>query len=165
MMAAVSPQRTSEIEKVALSAAITTSQAATTPVPPPKQPPCTSATVGTGSRLRRSTASAVARLTRTFSSAEAALTLLIHLRSAPAWKCRPLPLSTTTRSSGCLPSSSMAVEQARDHVAVVGVADLRPVERDAGDAASIEAPQYGLVGHGRGLRLGGRRRARDGATA
>ena len=37
MIAAVRPQRTSAIENVALSAAITTSQAATRPVPPPKQ--------------------------------------------------------------------------------------------------------------------------------
>ena len=48
MIAAVSPQRTSAIENIALSAAITTSQAATRPVPPPKQPPCTSAIIGTG---------------------------------------------------------------------------------------------------------------------
>ena len=52
-MAAVSPHRTSVIENTALSAAITTSHAEMTPVPPPKQPPWTSATVGTGSRLSR----------------------------------------------------------------------------------------------------------------
>ncbi len=40
MIAAVRPQRTSVIENSALSAAMTTSQAAITPVPPPKQPPC-----------------------------------------------------------------------------------------------------------------------------
>ena len=39
MIAAVSPHLTSEIENMALSAAITTSQAAMMPVPPPKQPP------------------------------------------------------------------------------------------------------------------------------
>ncbi len=107
-MAAVSPQRTSAMEKMALSAAITTSQAATMPVPPPKQPPCTSATVGTGRRLRRSTASAVARLTRTFSSSDWRLTVSIHFRSAPAWKCLPLPLSTHDAQPGARPSSSMA---------------------------------------------------------
>jgi hypothetical protein len=57
MIAAVSPQRTSVIENSALSAAITTSQADITPVPPPKQPPCTSATVGIGNRFSRCTAS------------------------------------------------------------------------------------------------------------
>ena len=40
------------------------------PVPPPKQPPCTSATVGTGATLSRCTASAVARETRRFSSGD-----------------------------------------------------------------------------------------------
>ena len=100
MMAAVSPQRTSEIENTASSAAMTTSQAAIIPVPPPKQPPCTSATVGTGSRLRRSTASAVARLTRSFSATEASAHLPDPFEIGPAWKCRPLPLSNTARSSG-----------------------------------------------------------------
>ena len=53
IIAAVSPHRTSVIENTALSAAMTTSHAEMTPVPPPKQPPWTSATVGTGSRLSR----------------------------------------------------------------------------------------------------------------
>ena len=53
MIEAVSPQRTSAIENSALSAASTTSQAAMMPVPPPKQPPWTSATVGTGAALSR----------------------------------------------------------------------------------------------------------------
>ena len=108
MIAAVSPQRTSVIENSALSAAITTSQAEITPVPPPKQPPCTSATVGIGSVFSRCTASNVARDTASFSSADFGRTPLIHFRSAPAWKCLPLPLSTTTRSLGFLPSSSIA---------------------------------------------------------
>ena len=108
MMAAVRPQRTSEIENRALSAAITTSQAATMPVPPPKQPPCTSATVGTGSRLSRSTASAVMRLACTFSSGEPRATERAQDKSAPAWKCLPLPRTSTTRSSGLVDSSSMA---------------------------------------------------------
>ena len=69
--AAVSPQRTSAIENSALSAATTTSQAAMMPVPPPKQAPCTSATVGAGDAFSRRIASAVARDTRTFSSREA----------------------------------------------------------------------------------------------
>ena len=67
-MAAVSPHRTSVMENMALSAAMTMSQAATMPVPPPKQAPCTSATTGTGSRFSRSTASAVARETASFSA-------------------------------------------------------------------------------------------------
>src|SRR5438477_1354211 len=68
MIAAVSPQRTSVIENTALSAAITTSHAEITPVPPPKQPPCTSATVGIGNLLSRCTASRVARETASFSA-------------------------------------------------------------------------------------------------
>ena len=84
MIAAVSPQRTSVIEKIALSAAITTSQAEITPVPPPKQPPCTSATVGIGKRFSRCTASNVARDAASFSSGDRGLTALIHFRSAPA---------------------------------------------------------------------------------
>ena len=84
VIAAVSPQRTSVIEKIALSAAITTSQAEMTPVPPPKQPPCTSATVGIGKRFNRCTASKVARETAPFSAGDFGRTPLIHFRSAPA---------------------------------------------------------------------------------
>ena len=108
MMAAVSPQRTSAMEKTALSAAIATSQAATMPVPPPKQPPCTSATVGTAAVLSRPTASAVARETRTFSSGEDFRTASIHFRSAPAWKWRPLPVRTIARNPATRSSASIA---------------------------------------------------------
>ena len=111
MIAAVRPQRTSAIENMALSAAITTSQAATTPVPPPKQPPWTSAMVGTGTWLSRATASAVARDTRTFSAADEVRTASIHFRSAPAWKCRPLPLMTTARRPLAPPSASSAASR------------------------------------------------------
>ena len=109
MIEACSPQRTSAIENIALSAASTTSQAAMIPVPPPKQPPCTSATVGTGAMLSRCTASAVARETRRFSSGEDVRTALIHFRSAPAWKCLPLPFSTTARRPLWPPSASSAL--------------------------------------------------------
>ena len=84
MIAAVRPQRTSVIENSALSAAITTSQAEMMPVPPPKQPPCTSATVGIGNRFSRCTASNVARETASFASGDFGRTPLIHFRSAPA---------------------------------------------------------------------------------
>ncbi|MGY4181552.1 hypothetical protein ACVIHH_006843 [Bradyrhizobium sp. USDA 4518] len=76
-------------------------------MPPPKQPPCTSATVGTGSVLRRCTASKVARDAASFSSNDFGRTPLIHFRSAPAWKCLPLPFSTTTRT-GLVERSSIA---------------------------------------------------------
>jgi hypothetical protein len=78
------------------------------PVPPPKQPPCTSATVGIGNRFSRCTASNVACETASFSCADFGRTALIHFRSAPAWKWLPLPLRTTTRSDGFLPSSTIA---------------------------------------------------------
>ena len=84
MIAAVSPHRTSVMEKTALSAAITTSQAEITPVPPPKQPPWTSATVGIGSRFKRCTASNVAFEAASFSAGDCGRTALIHFRSAPA---------------------------------------------------------------------------------
>ena len=48
MIVPATPMRTSAMEKLAFSAAITMSQADTMPVPPPKQAPCTSAIVGTG---------------------------------------------------------------------------------------------------------------------
>ena len=110
MIAAVTPQRTSAMEKIALSAAITTSQAAMRPVPPPKQPPCTSATVGIGATLSRRTASAVLREMRMFSSGDDRLTASSHFRSAPAWKCRPLPLMTTARTDAAAPSASSAAK-------------------------------------------------------
>ena len=84
MMPAISPQRVSEMEKIASSAAIATSHTATKPVPPPKHPPWTSATVGTGNVLRRCVASAVAREIRTFSSSDRLPTSRSQVRSAPA---------------------------------------------------------------------------------
>src|SRR5438128_1220150 len=108
MIPAISPQRVSLMEKIASSLATTTSQAATKPVPPPKQPPCTSASVGTGKVSSRRTVSPVARETRSFSAGEVFATSLIHLRSTPAWKCLPLPRSTTSRRSGLAPSASRA---------------------------------------------------------
>ena len=108
MIPAISPQRVSAIENSALSAATTTSHAATIPVPPPKQPPCTSATVGTGSSFSRRTASAVAREARSFSSPDSPATRRIHFRSAPAWKCFPAPRSTTARTPPRAPSASIA---------------------------------------------------------
>ena len=148
-MAAVRPQRTSAIEKMASSAAITMSQAAMTPVPPPKHPPCTSATVGTGNRLSRSTAAAVALLARSFSSSEPAASPLTQLRSAPAWKCRPLP----RKQQGAQPLGAGQFghrrQQLLDQLAVVGIADLRAVEHDAGDATRVNAPKHGFAAHSR----------------
>jgi len=72
MMLAIKPRRVSEMEKIASSAAMATSQAATKPVPPPKHPPWTIAMVGTESRSSRRTASAVSLETRRFSAGEAA---------------------------------------------------------------------------------------------
>ena len=63
MMPAIRPQRVSLMEKIASSLATTTSHAAAMPVPPPKQPPWISASVGTGQVSSRRTASAVSRLT------------------------------------------------------------------------------------------------------
>src|SRR5262249_38071708 len=66
------------------------------------------ATVGTGRRLSRSMAWAVARLTRMFSCAEALATDRTQARSAPAWKCLPLPLMSSARSSATASPSSAA---------------------------------------------------------
>src|SRR5258708_8574262 len=99
-IAAVSPQRTSVIENSALSAAITTSQAEITPVPPPKQPPWTSATVGIGRRLSRCTASNVARDTVSFSAADFGRTPLIHFRSAPGLEVPAIALQDHDAQAG-----------------------------------------------------------------
>ena len=112
MMAAVRPQRTSAMEKLASSAAITTSQAAMNPVPPPKQAPCTSATVGTGAALSRQIACAVAREMGDILLARGGAHRGIHLRSAPAWKCRPRPLMTTARKPARLSSASSVANSA-----------------------------------------------------
>jgi hypothetical protein len=58
--------------------------------------------------LSRCTASNVARDTVSFSAADFGRMPLIHFKSAPAWKCRPLPFRTTTRRLGLRPSSSIA---------------------------------------------------------
>ena len=108
MMPAIRPQRVSLIEKIASSEATTTSQAAAMPVPPPKQPPWISARVGTGQVSSRRIASAVSRLTCSFSAGDCFATPLIQARSAPAWKCLPLPRSTTMRSPASRPSASIA---------------------------------------------------------
>jgi len=87
------------IEKIAVSSAITMSQAAAMPVPPPKQPPWTSAIVGFGISVRSCTASVVRRETAMLSSGERLRSEAIQARSAPAWKCRPSPRITTTRTA------------------------------------------------------------------
>ena len=99
MITGLMPQRVSEIENSALSAAITTSQAAAIPVPPPKQPPWINATVGTGRVLRSHTAFAVRSEASRLAAAPCGRTASSQPRSAPAWKCLPLPASTTTRAS------------------------------------------------------------------
>ena len=84
-------------------------QLADTPfVPPPKQPPWIKARVGTGQVSSRRIASAVRRLTLSFSAGDWLATPVIHERSAPAWKCLPLPRSTTMRRCASRPSASMA---------------------------------------------------------
>src|SRR5258706_603817 len=55
--------------------------------------------------------SAVACDARIFSSDEARRTESIHFRSAPAWKCLPLPLRTTTRRFFSTPSASSAASR------------------------------------------------------
>ena len=108
MIAAVRPQRTSVIENSALSAAITTSQAEMMPVPPPKQPPCTSATVGIGSRFEP-----LHRLER---GARHRLVLVGRFRPhavdpfqiGAGLEMLAIALQHTTRSDGFLPSSSIA---------------------------------------------------------
>ena len=59
-------------------------------------------------RVSRATAEAVARV---FSSGDEVRTVSIHLRSAPAWKCLPLPLITTARSPAAAPSASSAASR------------------------------------------------------
>ncbi len=95
---AVSPQRASEIEKIALASASTMSQAEAMPVPPPKQPPCTSAIVGLGSAVSAWMARAVRSEMAMFAAALSLLIDCTQARSAPAWKCRPAPRSTITRA-------------------------------------------------------------------
>ena len=108
MMPAIRPHRVSAMEKIASSEATTTSQAAAMPVPPPKQPPWISASVGTGQVSSRRIASAVSRLTVSFSAGDCLATPLIQARSAPAWKWRPLPRSTAMRRPVSRPSASIA---------------------------------------------------------
>ncbi len=127
------------------------------PVPPPKQPPCTRATVGTGRRLSLSTASAVARLTRD-----------VLLRRGDAHAVDPAKVGAGLEVPAVAPEQHDAQlragaklvhgrEQALDHVAVVGVADLRPVERDGGDAARVDVVEDGSAGHGKVSAWRGRR--------
>ena len=116
------------------------------PVPPPKQPPCTSATVGTGSALSRSTASAVARLTRTFSSREARAPRDPR-EVGPGLEVPAVAPQHDHAQPGACAERIHGRQQALDHVAVVGVVHLGTVERDGGDATLIEAVQYGGAAH------------------
>src|SRR5262252_7842295 len=70
--------------KKGIVAAITISQAAIIPVPPPKQAPCTSATVGIGSILSRWIVSAVMREACKLSCGDERRTVSSQLMSAPA---------------------------------------------------------------------------------
>ena len=100
-----------------------------------------------GSRFRRSTASAVARLAWTFSSCEA--------RGDRAHPCQVgaglevLAVAPEQHHAQLGPSGERVHgrQQALDQLAVVGVAHLGPVERHGGDAALIEAVQYGCAAH------------------
>ena len=145
MIAAVRPQRTSAIENMALSAAITTSQAATRPVPPPKQPPWTSAMVGTGTWFSRSTASAVARETRTFSSADAVAHRVDPFQVGAGLEMPAVALDHHGAQALCAAERIERRQQPLDQLAVVGVVDLRPVQRDGRDAARIDAPENGTI--------------------
>ena len=98
MMPATIPHRTSAMENIASSEAMTMSQAAAIPVPPPKHPPWISATVGFGQASRNRTASMVRCEASMLAASSPVRTSLSQLRSAPAWKCRPLPRITTTRT-------------------------------------------------------------------
>jgi len=204
----VSPQRASVIENSALSAAITTSQAETMPVPPPKQPPCTSATVGIGNRFSRCTASNVAFETASFASgpfaSNCSTTLAPALSSSASgttsWT-RPIrrassapnrsPLSgvaadfrTPMASQSCgmmiaaiwphrvdpfqvragLKMLAVASQDddaqrrlfaerihrrqhAADETAIIGIVDLRTVQREVCDPSFVEVPQDRVFGH------------------
>ena len=139
MIAAVRPQRTSVIENSALSAAITTSQAEMIPVPPPKQPPCTNATVGIGSVLSRCTASKVARHR---------LVLLGRFRPhavdpfqvGTGLKMLAVALQDHDAEMRFLAQFIHRRQHAVDEAGVIGVVHLGAIERDGCDAALIEIP-------------------------
>ncbi len=93
------PSRHSEKHILASAEATTTSQAATTPSPPPYTPQWTAATTGTGhssmARMARTRRSASLR----FLAGEYSLARRIHRMSAPAQKSAPWALRTATRTA------------------------------------------------------------------
>jgi hypothetical protein len=96
IMAGITPTRTSLKLNFAVSTATAMSAAATRPIPPPKACPLIAAITGLGpSRvsLRISTKGLVAPLPGSATSPRL-------LRSAPAQKAGPLPVSTIARTAG-----------------------------------------------------------------
>ena len=92
------PSFTSERQNWALMSQNWISQAQTSPTPPPKTAPLTSATVGIASRSRRASMAANARASARFSASLASPSRRIQFRSAPALKCCPAPDRTRMRT-------------------------------------------------------------------
>ena len=115
------------------------------PVPPPKQPPCTSATVGTGAALSRCTASAVARETRTFSSGDERPHRVDPFQVGAGLEVLAVALEHDGAQTFRLPQRIERGEQALDQLAVIGVVHLGPVERDGRDAARVDVPEHRAV--------------------
>ncbi len=105
MIAGTTPMRTSVKAKVASAGARAMSAAATRPIPPARAGPLRRATTGLGPAMIRSKISGSSGAGSTGSPLSAAPT---SLRSAPALKTGPVPVSTTARTS----SSSIAAPRA-----------------------------------------------------
>src|SRR3954469_99813 len=103
MRAAPSPSRTSENAKVADSAATTTSQAASSPTPPARAGPRTTATTGLGECQIDSSRSGNSRTPCSCTPPPAA-----SERSIPEQNTRPVWSSTTTRTSSSASASPSA---------------------------------------------------------
>src|SRR2546426_3199225 len=99
------PRRTSVKPNWVPRAATGTSQAATSPAPPPSAAPCTRATIGLGELYTVKNRSARAWASRRFSSRLKWTAAFIHCRSAPAQKAGPRPPSTITRTASTVPRS------------------------------------------------------------
>ena len=103
---------TSLSANVVSSAAMTMSQTAARPTPPPSAAPCTRAMTGIGSVSSLSSIRTTSSASRRFSRCVYAIAFDIQPMSAPAQNVLPLPASTIARSAGSSAASVAAALRA-----------------------------------------------------
>ena len=146
------PSRVSVNPKRVPDSAITTSDTAHRPIPPPRAAPWTRAMTGTGQVSIVSNMSAIAMASCSLPSASSAIAARIQARSAPAQNDWPSPVRTTARS--CVgPSRASAanivrnspMSMASNALWTSGRASVRRATTPAGPIRSMRRLPFGVA--------------------